>query len=231
LPLVSAQPIVFTDKQSHCRFRFWHITLPSEMANNQTPFNLHVFMHQAIEMDSAVLPANNGDIHAALLQVLSLQPSAQVVALYEAAAQRIADALNMTAEEATNIFRAFRQNPDIDDMVVTLLQTNLVDLGAVENQAILADPNPGDPDEEANFDELVDVEGGQQTIDGTWAADDVPPDDEGEVFFEPEEQQLFEAGQQAAYQQAFDDFQDMHPLFGTQAAALQAWHAWLHAPL
>ncbi|KAJ1395263.1 hypothetical protein B484DRAFT_407632, partial [Ochromonadaceae sp. CCMP2298] len=51
-----------------------------------------------------------------------------------------------------------------------------------------------------------------------------------EEFSEPEEQELFEAQQQTGYQQNFNNFQDMHPAFPTQAAALQAWYAWLGGP-
>ncbi|KAJ1417321.1 hypothetical protein B484DRAFT_454041 [Ochromonadaceae sp. CCMP2298] len=183
---------------------------------NQIP--LEVLLIQAVDVVAAVLPANHvdQDTLAALHQVRSLEANAQVVNLLEAAAQSIAQDLGTTAAHAMNLFTNFLQNPDIDALVVQFLHTDQVDLEALENQD--------------DFDELEDVEGGQQTVDGRWAADAVPPDDEGEVFLEPEEQELFEAQQQAGYQLNFDNFLDMHPAFPTQAAALQAWHAWLAGP-
>jgi hypothetical protein len=211
-PLVSAQLIVFTD-QSHCRFRFWDVTLPSEMAN-QIP--AEVLLIRASDVVAALLPANHvdQDILAALQQVRSPGANAQVVNLVEAAAQSIAQEQGTTPAHAMNLFTNFLQNPDIDALLVQFLHTDQVDLEAHQD----------------DFNQLVDVEGGQQTLDGTWAADAAPPDDEGEEFFEPEDQEVFEAQQQTGYQQNFNNFQDMHPAFPTQAAALQAWHAWLGGP-
>jgi hypothetical protein len=67
LPLVSAQPIVFTDPQGHCRFRFWYITLPL--------FTIPETMHAPALVDNLRNPATLAIAGAAVRQYLgSMQP-------------------------------------------------------------------------------------------------------------------------------------------------------------